>query len=346
MAACPRRSDLAPPAPPFVRIASPHVQAQVETLAGRVWDPRFRLPDGRFVAPLAKAPWADDPGMLEDDEIPGHLKRLGGEFLGLPFGGQPLAQAVAGWPEGGGDAALHGPAANAVWRFTRAAGDRARLRLEYPEGPIAYAERIVRCAPHRAALLVEARIHARAPAQIPCGFHPVFRLPDRAGALDVSCVFDAGFSYPGPLSEHSRARPGGTFRNLDRTPAIGGGTADFSRLPHGPPREDLAQLCGMRGPVTVRYLEEGFEARLDWDRTLLPHCLIWISDRGVSGRPWEGRFRGLGIEPCASAFDLPGAVSAGENPLSRAGWTTSLSITPARPARLRLRLEILPLRQT
>jgi hypothetical protein len=103
---------------------------------------------------------------------------------------------------------------------------------------------------------------------------------------------------------------------------------DLSRLPLGPPVEDVVQLCGIRGPVRVINDDDGYELQLDWDRSVLPHLLIWLSDRGLPDAPWHGAYRGLGLEPVASAFDLDPAVSVAPNPLSEAGFATAVTLTP------------------
>ncbi len=45
--------------------------------------------------------------------------------------------------------------------------------------------------------------------------------------------------------------------------------------------------------------------------------MLWISDRALQEAPWNGRYRGLGVEPVAAAFDFGEAASAGPNPIAR-----------------------------
>jgi hypothetical protein len=58
-------------------------------------------------------------------------------------------------------------------------------------------------------------------------------------------------------------------------------------------------LCRVDSPITVRYPAEDVRYRLTWDTKILPSCLLWPSDRSISEPPWNGRFRGLGLEPIA-----------------------------------------------
>jgi hypothetical protein len=99
-------------------------------------------------------------------------------------------------------------------------------------------------------------------------------------------------------------------------------------------------LTVVRGPVEARFAD-GCGVVLDWDRTVLPSVLLWISDRALGGDPWEHRYRGLGVEPVAAAFDLPPAVSTGPNPLAAAGVRTAVPVDPEHP--LMVRSSIVPI---
>jgi hypothetical protein len=113
--------------------------------------------------------------------------------------------------------------------------------------------------------------------------------------------------------------------------------------PDGEPREDVVQLCGVRGPVTASYLDEGAALRIDWDSSILPSVALWLSDRALLGPPWHGAYRGLGVEPVAAAFDLPDEVSTAANPIADSGTRTSVRLDPRHPLTLDYRLTALPL---
>jgi hypothetical protein len=106
---------------------------------------------------------------------------------------------------------------------------------------------------------------------------------------------------------------------------------DFGLLPFDAPAEEVVQLCGVDGPITAEFLDEGASLVIDWDHDLLPSAQLWISDSLVQESPWFGRYRGLGIEAIASAFDFAEDVSIGRNPISDSGIATSIAITPALP---------------
>ena len=101
-----------------VHIETDYGRGTVYPTAALFTDIEFRLSSGRWVQPMAVAPW----GEVLDPAIPGHLRRLGGEFFCLPFGGGgTVRDPVAGWESLTTTAAnepMHGPAANADWKIT------------------------------------------------------------------------------------------------------------------------------------------------------------------------------------------------------------------------------------
>lgn len=82
---------------------------------------------------------------------------------------------------------------------------------------------------------------------------------------------------------------------------------------------------------------------LDWDRDILPSLMLWISDRGAEDPPFNGRYRGLGVEPLAAAFDLADAISTAPNPLNRRGLRTAVEITPQAPVCINYSVTAAPL---
>jgi hypothetical protein len=115
---------------------------------------------------------------------------------------------------------------------------------------------------------------------------------------------------------------------------------DFSRLPLGPVVEDVVLMAGIRSPLIACFSEEGFSLEVDWSRDHLPHCMMWVHDRGLDTPPWGGGYRGVGLEPLASAFDGPWLLSAGANPLERRGYRTCLALEPGSPMLLHLDMAV------
>ncbi|MFC0678784.1 hypothetical protein ACFFGH_13120 [Lysobacter korlensis] len=308
-----------------------HGRAAFSPTAAMLVSAEFLLPDGPF-SPFASRAWdADDPAL---SELPGHLRVLGGDFICVPFGSAPgPGSPMPGWeafehlPP---DEPPHGHSAEEDWGVEDPGPDAVRFALEYPPGSaVERLERTVRGVPGSPALQFSLTITARRPALMPVGVHPIFRMPDPPARVHIEAGFDVGFGYPGAL-DGAAVRPGAEFRNLGEA-----GGADLSRLPLGPPVDDVVLLGGCTGPVRLAYPDERARVELDWDCTVLPSLMLWISDRALDGQPWNRAYRGIGVEPVAAAFDLPSRVSAGENPLGQRGVRTAVALDPVRPVTIR-----------
>lgn len=303
-----------------------HGAAVVLDTAAMLADCRFDLPGGPF-RPFARAPWM---GTVEDRSIIGHLRELGGDFACVPFGAgraEPVgppewAKLMAHPPQ----LPIHGPAGDADWDLVAQTASSVTLALDYPADHIVRRlERTVMGVEGSPTLASRLVIHPRRSGRISAGLHPILRLPDRPGRLELQADFSFGLVHPG----HVAAGQSGAFDRLDAV-TLEEGTVDLGHLPFGRPNLN-AQLCGMTGPLRATYLDEGVGVELDWDRSLLPSLQIWCTDRGIDAPPWHGRYRGVGVEPVASAFDLGDALSVRPNPISRRGVATCLELVDGVP---------------
>lgn len=313
----------------MVELRWSHGRAVLSPVAGMVVEAVF-LVDGHEVRPLASAPWRPedvDPG------TPGHLRVLGGDFLALPFGSAAVPpDAVGGWAAHA-DAPLprppHGWAAEEDWTIDGVTPDSVTLRLDFPpDSPIERVERTVAGTPGRPELRIQHVVHARRDARVPLGLHPVFALPTTPRALQLDASFGNAYAYPAVIEPtHSRVPAGAETHDL--------AAWDADRLPDERPREDVILLADVTGPIRILDHSTGFGAELDWDHDVLPNAMLWISDRGIAAPPWSGRYRGLGIEPLASAFDFPAEVSLRDTPLGERGVRTAVRLDPAHPLTVR-----------
>ncbi len=307
-----------------------HGSATVLPTAAMLAECTFLL-GGKSFSPFARAPWM---GTVQDPSIIGHLRELGGDFVGVPFGGNTLPSDAPGeWARlmhRPLSHPIHGPSGDDDWTVVEATNSAIKLSLDYPEpSPVLRLERTITARPDAPALDFTLAIHARRPAQISVGLHPIFRLPERSDDLELSADFAFGLVHPrqtasGHLQE---------FSDLAAVPQ-GGGTVDLAHPPLNQPNLNV-QLCGMRGPITAVYKAEEAGIVLDWNRALLPSLQIWHTDRGIDGPPWHGRYRGLGLEPIAAAFDLVDEISTGPNPINQRGVDTSVRIQPDSPVIVR-----------
>ncbi len=312
-------------------------QAEVQLLGGMLGPITFTLENGEKIQPMSVAPWASDRGQ-QFDELPGHLKRMRGEWPCIPFGhpfspsGLPEEWTAIAESEGGGE--YHGFAANNLWHLeSREAGGLA-IAIDYPEDHAV--ERLTRAfkgvegAP---ALEITLCIEARKDTRLPGSLHPVFRLPSEPGGMRIRPPnFAAGFCYPVSIVEGvSQLEPGAAFHDLGAVPAKGG-FADMRRVPLPRDTEEIVQICGVDGPVALDNQSEGYLVTLDFDRDVFPSVLFWYSNRGRSRYPWNGRHVALGVEPLRSPFDFgPEVGRSPDNPIARAGFSTALPLWRNKP---------------
>lgn len=292
-----------------------HGEFAVTPVAGMLTDLVFDL-DGTSFRPLARAPWLDDAQGVTECSSQTHLDVLGGEFPCVPFG------------------ADHGHGANAVWSLELDDGGVSG-RIDYPaRSAVRRLERRIRPVPGAPEIRFELTVEARVDARLPLGVHPVLRLPAVPGALSIHATFERGYTHPSSPSRSTVTSHGTRFSDLAAVPAPGG-TVDLSRLPlasdetASQPRtgvDDGGMLCGARSPITVHYLEEDVELVLAWDDGVLPSVNYWYSDRGISEQPWDGRYRGLGLEPANAYFDYGAERSVAPNSLTADGLTTSVGL--------------------
>lgn len=324
-----------------IKLKTECVAAEILPEGGIVWRPLFRLPRAGWVEPFAVAPWSIDDAPAVDPGLPAYLRKLGGAFLSAPFGGRAVPTDAGDWAPTVGDDEFHGAAACREWQVVDRTASAVLLRLDLPAPhPLERLEQRIEASSDQAALSVEITITARRPYELPIGYHPTLRLPKEAGDLVLEADFDRGHTYPFLLSDFSRAAIGAEFDQLRAVPARDGSALPLDRLPDGAPGEDVLLLAGVRRPVVAHYRDEAYRVILDWDRRCLPNCNLWIHDRAHDAPPWRRSFRGLAIEPSATAFDLAHAVSGGDNPLRRTGVRTAIPLEAGVPVTCKIEIRV------
>lgn len=316
----------------------------VQRLGAMLAPATFVLADGRQISPMHIAPWADE---ADGAELPGILRRLRGEWPCVPFGYTvPPDGFTVDWAgamaEAAPDEEAHGYAANHDWRWMSRGPWSLHLTLDYPPGgPIRRVERVVTPDPNAPAVDIKFRIEVRRSCRLPIGLHPVFRLPDQAGAGELlPGKFDHGMTYPGtvepaaPLFAQDRS-----FDSLCRVPSRSGGDFDASRLPLTRDAEDLLQLNRVDGRFALANHAENYRVSLTWNPEHFPSVLLWYSNRGRRATPWNGRHVAIGIEPVCSPFGLGPATALADNPIARAGTPTARSFDPDNPFETSYRIE-------
>lgn len=293
---------------------------------------QFRLPNGRVVEPLYRAPWLDEP----DTPVQGNLANLRGEFACLPWG---TGRAGSG-PDGdltADDLVSHGFPAGHDWHFVDRTELSLAIAIDFPsDNAISRLTRIVRADPQGSTITLETRVEARRSCQRSIAFHPSFALNGGPGSFEL-VPDDYAFgmvNIENPESGLGRALPSARFHDLSKVPLAEGGEGALNKVPFDSEREEIVMLCGMRGGISLKDRHVGAVYRLDWDVADLPNLAIWISNRGRHYSPWNGRNLCVGVEPTASGFGgIHGSLA--ENPINRSGIPTVLDFAAGEPRTFR-----------
>jgi hypothetical protein len=324
---------------PVRTLAWPHGRAELQRLGAMLAPVVFGAPGRPDFAPLQVAPWADEPGA---EHLPGILRRLRGEWPCVPFGrtDRPAGLSEAWAARAPGDGFGHGYASNHAWQWHETGDPLALTLMIEPPGPLRRLTRSVRAVPDAPALEITLAIEVREPCTLPVALHPTLRL-DLGGVELELPSHGAGVTYPVPAEAGvSRLAADRRFDRLAAAPCADGTPLDLGRYPLDIDTEELLQLRDLAGPVTLHYRDAGWALQLDWDRRLLPDLMLWVSHRGRSYAPWNGRHRALGIEPVNGAFDLGRVATApvGHPLADRHG----LALRPDAPCVLRYRFAAMP----
>lgn len=319
-----------------VAISGRSVRGEVQLLGAMAGPFSFDL-GGRMVQPFAVAPWADDPAERLAD-LPPLLRRLRGEWPCVPFGGVNSPPGLppdwdvvrAPTPEWHRDD--HGFAAHHPWTVDAQSETAVTLSIRYPEDhPVERLERGIACHPSEPHLDFSLMVVPRRDITMPLGLHPVFRLPEAAGTavLDLSAETRL-WSFPVDVEPgKSAALP--DQRGVPVSDLLGAaGRLDITSLPLADDSEDLLVAAQTGGRISLRNDPQNYEVSLRWDSADLPLCSLWLSNRGRSFYPWNGRFTAICIEPVAAPFDL-GPAFAGGSPLTRAGLRTGVELRAGQP---------------
>lgn len=322
-----------------------HGVVSVEAPGAMIGPTAFILPDGRQVSPFHIAPWHDDAAVRAEG---GMLAGLRGEWPCVPFGYPfPSGDYPEAWPgeiEAGAEVEhAHGFCSNTDWRFGPREDDRITLAIDYPEDhAVRRLIREIRPDPDAPALDIALTVEMRRASCEPLALHGCFALPRMTGAARIEPGgFRIGRTHPAivepeaPIFAQNRS-----FATLDAVPGRAGDKIDATRLPFAANGEDLLQLDGIEGPVSLANRHAGYRMTFDWDRAVLPSLLLWYSNRGRSAAPWHNRHLCIGIEPVCSPFGMSPDMARADNPIAADGTPTCVPLSPDAPLTIRYRIAV------
>jgi len=322
--------------------------ATVQALGGMLGRLELRLPGGPAVTPLAEAHWSAADGAAFA-ALPPMIRELGGEWPCVPFGKDEPRDLPAVWAAdmaGSVDRFAHGYGSHHPWRLVERTAEGVTIAIDYPDAhPVRRVERTLRGVAGTAAIAIGLAVEMRSGFDLCLALHPVFRLPENPGAVEVVVEgARGGRTYPVAPDPTSLLRPDAAFATLAEVPAAKGGALDLTRFPSGLRNEELLQVRATTGRVLLRNHAEGYAATLDYDAELFPTVMFWVANGGLAGYPFDGRYRALGIEPARAAFDLGQAVSAlSHNPWRAAGVPTTIRLAAGERLETDYRISLEPL---
>lgn len=335
--------------------------AEVWALSAGLHHLELALPDGRRVRPLAEAPWHDEPGTTGDASLAAHLRHLGGDWACIPFGRSDADPVMHGYgtdhewlfeeglsvqtgpgattptpdpsPQGGGElsALPPSPLRGGAGGGGHERSNAATLSITYPaDRPIAGLSRTLRGVPDAARVEISVTAEARAACRIPVGLHPILALGRPGERVRLETAFGHGETFPAIFEPGvSRLAVAARFDSTEALPLDDGSAIAFGDMLNRT-GEEAFQLFGVDGNLRVVYPDSGYAARVQWNPADFPTCLFWVSTGGRAFKPWNGRFRGFGVEPLDARFRAANggaAIVEGRSFLAGERWTTHYSIS-------------------
>jgi hypothetical protein len=317
------------------RIANNAVEAWLTQDGGHLGPVSFKTPLG-VIQPFSVAPWL--PREV-GNTAPGVLRNLRGDFFCLPFGDSGTSWRRENHP-------LHGETAQGRWRrvscvrFPSATELVTQMKLKIRPGLVTKRIRIVS---GQTVVYISHEISGME-GPMSLGHHAMLRFPDDEGSGHITC---SGFRFgqvrpsgsQGSISDHSRLRSGATFRSLRRVPQKVGDYADLTRFPGRLGFDDLVLLATRRTQPLAWFTATFPKQRYLWFSLKNPRqlvsTLLWYSNGGYQGVPWNGRHRPvMGIEEITGYFDFGLKASVRTNPLSRKGVPTALELKAGETLRI------------
>lgn len=300
----------------------------VQPLGGMIAQLDFETEKGN-ISPLITTDWAEKPNAEKLHPV---IRNMQGEWFCLPFGAPSAPPTLPEhWKVAEANPQfnnLHGHCANGEWTLENQSENSLSISFEYPENhPIKQIKKHF-LVEENAKVSIKVEVLPKEDCELSLGIHPVFKLAEEAGKTKIK-VENYGFVYSFPVDFEvgvSKLNPDTKFTDLAKAPTKDSQTLDLTTLPFDFVGEEVTQLCQVQGKLSLENLSEAYTATLEWNEKDFGNCLLWFSNGGRGGFPFEGKFRGLGVEPNAAAFGVGSPISASkDNPLAKLGAKTSVA---------------------
>ena len=297
--------------------------------------------DGKNIKPLHEADWVND---TSDDfkSLPGILQNLKGEFPCVPFGiNSPVEELAEEWQSSYSEKPYivnepHGYCSNKNWELVSLESCEAEFKINYPENDIInFLKRKIKVNDDEPGkIYCTLQINVKKDCELPIGLHPMIKIPKDMNKIKIiPGSFEFGLNYPGlVLREKTLGEIGKEFLTLEKVKGFSGENIDISKPPFEGNFEDLFQLCGIDGTVSIENYEENYKFNFDWNPRHFSSVLMWVSNKGRTEYPWNSNHVTLGFEPITSVFGLSTHISTNsENPIAKRGILTAIKLFKDQP---------------
>ena len=314
-------------------VHSDQVELAVTRLGGHMGPVKFHRRSNMPIRPYYISPWQGE-GLSINEPV---LVPLRGDFFCMPFG--------AGCDYRGKRYETHGETSGRRWTLAGVEKTgllttiKLTMKTSKPPGRVTKRLHLV----DGQNVVYSRHVLEGFSIRVPLGHHATLAVPARPGTLLVSTSpFVFGRTNPELFGdpedgEYQSLAIDAPFVDLKRVPLIWRRPrlGDCSALPT---REGFTDLlcCACKAEVFPAWTAAvETEQRYLWfslkDPAVLPSLLMWISNRGRHGSPWNGRNRCLGLEDVCAFFAAGLGRSVRPNALSRAGAATAVKLSPKRP---------------
>jgi hypothetical protein len=315
-------------------VRNKQVELAVTQLGGHMAPVTFCRDSDRPVQPYYISPWQGEKRRIETPV----LVPLRGDFFCLPFGDNTTPYRKEQHP-------AHGETATAKWRLAGVErdGDVTTLSLTMTSRvrPGTVTKRLSLVDGHN--VVYCRHVLDGFSGKMPLGHHATLAVPDEPGGMRVSLspirfAMTPPTQFSNPANgEYQSLAIGAKVRSLGKVPVLWKGAlpADLTRFPARPGFTDLIAACNKPGDGPAWSAAVNAADGYLWfslkDPAMQPCTVMWISNRGRHGPPWDGRNRCLGLEDVCSYFAAGLAESIRPNVLSRAGVATAVRLTKRKP---------------
>ena len=257
-------------------------EIEVDTLGCKMI-PIFNL-NGQKIKPLHEPEWLSDNS--EDfNSLPGILQNLKGEFPCVPFGiNSPIEELTKDWKKSYSEDPYivnepHGYSSNKNWDLIEKKSNKLEFKIHYPEKDLVnFLVRTIRVKdddPNK--IFCTLQVHVKEDCELPIGLHPMIRIPKNMSKIKIKPGhFQFGLNYPGlVLRDKTLGAIGKEFTSLEKVQGFNGNIVDLSKPPFDGNFEDLFQLCGIDGKMSLENFEENYKFDFSWNPNHFSSVLMW-----------------------------------------------------------------------